>query len=235
MGVVSTLSHPFSALSMCAMANQPSQSESTSEVTPFVSIYLRMVISSACVLIPIIWIPTTVERSPLQPPVDTWSPCWWLQKKTPQWRNLEQTTTLGPGDLEQTTTLDGRNKLRKLQKSWNICPRDWAGLRIRATLEVMKGKYMFEVEVWSVLCCRITSHFLGGAGRFVQIFASPWAFWFDDSCWVFVFSLNFEAAVKEDRESRRVKVGLLYVCKVWAQLPITRFYPKAPNLEVAFP
>lgn len=69
---------------------------------------------------------------------------------------------MGPGDLEQTTTLDGRNKLRKLQKSWNICPRDWAGLRIRATLEVMKGKYMFEVEVWSVLCCRITSHFLGG-------------------------------------------------------------------------
>lgn len=59
---------------------------------------------------------------------------------------------MGPGDLEQTTTLDGRNKLRKLQKSWNICPRDWAGLRIRATLEVMKGKYMFEVEVWSVLC-----------------------------------------------------------------------------------
>ena len=47
--------------------------------------------------------------------------------------------------------------------------------------------------------------------------------------------LNLEAAVKEDRESRRVKVGLLYVCKFWAQLPITRFYPKAPNLEVAFP
>lgn len=41
--------------------------------------------------------------------------------------------------------------------------------------------------------------------------------------------------MKEDRESRRVKVGLLYVCKVWAQVPITRFYPKAPNLEVAFP
>ena len=142
-----------------------------------------MVISSpASVLIPIIIIPTTVERGPFQPPVDTWSPCWWLQKKTPQWRNLEQTSTLA-----------GRNKLRKLQNSWNICPRNWAGLRIRATLEVMKGKYMFEVEVWSVLCdfiVRLQVISGGGAGRVVQIFASPWAFWFDDSCCVFAFKFG---------------------------------------------
>ena len=50
----------------------------------------------------------------------------------------------------------------------------------------------------------------------------------------FAFLFDLEQAVKEDRESRIVKVGLLYVFKTWGQLPFTRLYPKAPNLEVAF-